>query len=1170
MKHLSIRLPWHDRGWDGCVCNQPAKNVYCKGFHSVNAETIRRDKDDTKEEKNKGKYCGEIENCVPPCSENINAFGGKPFQHKHTPRDFIKNTSPKKVTMPANASGSWPFEDMWDEVGRPRPAEERIEIMTEFFSVVEKGGNAGLVFYYCNYDNPVSGDDKKYLLVGVARIKRIHNVSKWDDIPEDMAVKYSDVIWSRIIENDPKERVRLPYQEYIALKKDVRSIAVFAEGDIARSFKYVCKHISDDNAIALLDRMINSVQKVIQQKCLKKDNSLWETNLKWLKEIRKECWISRGLYPGLAATLAYLGFKNAEEYIRIELKKIDPKDYREYVFDRIEGNKKLTKLEEVRYKPAVDRYSSLIKRPTEKDKALLCRDRLPFFDIDIKQVANILDDKREDYCIASSLEEIYKNPYVLCEEYVGVDFDDSISFEKIDHGMIPEPELGDEVDRINIDDPKRLRAMMYTLLENASLNDGHTFMDRDELFSCVRNWHEEIDKDDVFNLDLATWDQHAELFNKMLQLDKADGIDAISLRQLRDDERILRKEFLSLINADPIEDFKGSWKKILEATKDIKVTDEQIACLNKLYKSRLGILTGTAGTGKTTVIKSLIKAIKQKEPNHTFLLLAPTGKASLILSERINDDALSASTIHSLLMRNGWLNPKNFTCMRSGKKCQISTVIIDECSMIDANLFATLIRALDMKNIERLVLVGDFNQLPPIGPGKVFYDLITYLKSKEELKSQCLAELFTNWRQKQGSKAALLADHYAKKPEIPDEDIFKEIEEGVYNVKDNNNESDLVVKIWKTDEDLLRMIPEIIDLALKKLDPKLKNGSLGERFKIVHGIDSLEAKKKMEAIHFIVPYRHTPVGSDSLNLEIQQILRGKESVNKYQQFGYVFWDKVLQIRNYTYYGYDNFNKKFIRTEENYIPNGTLGYVFPKLNDNLQVKFPRDFKRYTYCLSGKQVINNIELGYATSVHKAQGSQFDVTIMVLPSEESSFLCREMIYTALSRSTKLLILLVQNNINILKQRLWLGYSTVASRNTALFRSAKGLPQDGFSKFLPDQLIVEVLPDLFVRSWEEKKIAEALIAKEISYYYEKPLIAKDGKSWKIPDFTFKYNRKEYYWEHYGMAGDPDYDAKNVRKKKWYKENGYQDRLIETPVEGLSLAASIQYVFKHVLGLEK
>ncbi|HWC53690.1 MAG TPA: hypothetical protein VG676_08915, partial [Chitinophagaceae bacterium] len=466
MKHISIRLPWHDRGWDGCVCNNPAKNSYCKGFHSVNAEKIRRDKEDKKEEKIAGLPFDANWKYHPPCTETLNVFGNASVKHTHVPKSFIKNTSPKTVDILPNSSGTWPFEDMWDDSGERREAEERKEYVEEFFDELKEAGSAGLIFYYCNYDNPVSGDDKKYLLAGIARTKKVHPFTMWDDIPKDQKEMYGGYIWSRQVENDPDERMRLPYQEYLKMGKDVRSIAVFAEGDLSRSFKYVAHHVSDDDAISLIDKTIASVKTIIKQKFFTDaEMHQWAKHLEWLQAIRKECWISRGLYPGLASVLRFLGMEKPEEFIRVRLKNHPINAIKDYFFDRFEGYEKMSKDEKDLLEPTTKRFEAMMQSGNENEelKGKLCRDKLPFFDLDEEQVKNILGDKRGMYSIHSSLESIYENPYIIAEEYTGSDVTDFVNFEKIDHGMVPSEDLG-EAERIGLDDPRRLRCLMHSML----------------------------------------------------------------------------------------------------------------------------------------------------------------------------------------------------------------------------------------------------------------------------------------------------------------------------------------------------------------------------------------------------------------------------------------------------------------------------------------------------------------------------------------------------------------------------------------------------------------------------------------------------------------------------------------------------------------------------------
>lgn len=1177
MKHISIRLPWHDRGWDGCVCDNPTKNSYCKGFHSVNAERIRQDKDDREEENISGKAFDKGWEYYPPCTETINVFGSDIVRHTHVPKSFIKNTSPKTIDIFPNSSGTWPFEDMWDERGEHREADERKEFVGSFFDELKDAGSAGLIFYYCNYDNPVSGDDKKYLLAGIARIKKVHPFTMWDDIPKDQKKLFGGYIWSRQVENDPDQRIRLPYQEYLKMGKDVRSIAVFAEGDLSRSFKYVAHHISDDDAISLIDRTIASVKTIIKQNYFSgSEIEQWERHLRWLQSVRKECWISRGLYPGLGSVLHFLGMEKPEEFIRVRLKNHPINSVKDYFFDRFEGYEKISPDELDVLDAPRKRFEAMMQIGNENEeiKGKLCRDRLPFFDLDKEQVKNILSDKRGMYSMYSSLESMYENPYIIAEEYTGSDPTDFVNFEKIDHGMVPSEDLG-KVERVGWDDPRRLRCLMFSMLKEAAV-EGHTFVEWIQLAEKVNQWHEQNDKSGgLFNFDLTTWNQHKSMFAPKIVEDRADGIHSIYLRRLHDAERKIKTEFATLLKDAGIKSAGTDWGEIIKAN-ETQPNTEQIVALEKIYTSRLSVLTGTAGTGKTTVIRSLVQGIKVTEPRHDFLLLAPTGKAALILRDRINDPNVVVMTIHGFLMRKSWINKSNFTLKVSGgEKHQASTVIIDECSMIEVMLFCTMLRALDMNNIERLILVGDYNQLPPIGPGKIFFDLIKYLHKETTREAKHLAELHYNWRQAQGSRSSILASHYAKVAEMPDEDIFTEIAEGVYDFDNPKNQSDLIIDYWKDEKELEDKLPKILSRAIELFEKrvsKLDNSHLKiqERYDAAHGIPTISKPKRIEAINIISPYRHTPNGVNNINLIVQRILRGKETIDKWATWGYVFNDKVLQVRNKNYYAFNHqSNDEKKKIEEYYVPNGTLGYVFPKRNEKLQIKFPKEYDKYSFYLSKKQTNEMLELGYATSVHKAQGSQFDVTIVIVPNEDSDFLNREMLYTALTRSTSIQIILVQQGFSILKSRLWLGKSEIVKRNSSLFNTSKGIPSTDFEKYKPENLIYEVLPDLFVRSEGERMISEALVKAEIGFFYERPLISKDSKSFKLPDFTFKYNRKEYYWEHNGMLSNFDYAERAAKKKRWYEENGYQDRLIETPIEGMNLTQSIKYVLENILNID-
>jgi ATP-dependent exoDNAse (exonuclease V) alpha subunit len=182
----------------------------------------------------------------------------------------------------------------------------------------------------------------------------------------------------------------------------------------------------------------------------------------------------------------------------------------------------------------------------------------------------------------------------------------------------------------------------------------------------------------------------------------------------------------------------------------VKMQDEyrkaikgQIEVCQKILNKPICVICGEAGTGKTTVIKAIISAIERTNGSGTsFKLLAPTGKATDRIREKTGKNA---STIHSFLANNGWLND-NFTFKRIGAKVEegYRTYIIDESSMLNLEIMASLFRSINWATVQRLIFVGDPNQLPPIGRGRLFADIIDWLSIQSP---DSIARLETNIRQ---------------------------------------------------------------------------------------------------------------------------------------------------------------------------------------------------------------------------------------------------------------------------------------------------------------------------------------------------------------------------------------------------------------------------------------
>lgn len=1162
--HVSVRLPWHDRGWDGHICDRPRENAYCAGNRSVNAERIRTNKDTAAEERCRGCHANQAGAYTPPCTETINVFGPDPVAHTYEPMEFMRGTRPQDHTFGPYSSGTWTFEEMWDEQRRARSAEVRREKAGEFFDALEP--KSSLIFYYCNYDNPVTTDEAQYLLVGVARLKQVHDPLHWRVIPRSEADKYGGFIWSRVLENGfPAEGVRFPYQEYLNLGYDpaeVRERAVVVSADLARRFKYVARHVSDDDATMLLEQAIRAFKRFKAEGKVTGPGWDWDQQIAWLDAVLRECWQQRGPWPGLAPVLEFCQFPNPGSYLRELKERVPAHELRDYVMGRLDGRAKPFPAERSAYAAVRPRWDAL-------DPAVqaLCRETLPRFDLTEEQVQRILSAEREHWGITSSLRAIEENPYCLAEEYIGKEPDDRISFHRVDHGMAPDPAAGSPLPSIELDDPRRLRALMVSFLEVAAAQ-GHTFLDWADLSLQLREHHQASGRVGRFLVDDATWRQHQPFFTEKLHLDQVQGLQAVFLRRLFEAENLIRKRVTDLIKEGLRNPSGLKWPQILRSGRSgqgrslPEADREQADALERLYRAYFAVLTGGAGTGKTTVLQTLLAGLRQAEPGHSFLLLAPTGKAATVMSRRTGEEA---STVHSFLARQAWLNFDTGALLASGgKKAARQTIIIDEASMLPADLLATLFRALNWNEVERLILVGDPNQLPPIGPGKAFADIIYYLGADEQRAEAHLAKLQFNCRQAQGSLIIPLAAHFSRTEETPDEEIL-------WQVIGGQSKEDLSVRFWQSDDELDALLTEVLTAATHQAASTAQRQgaeSLAGLYDAIHGIRNLGEESRLEMIQVLAPYRHSRSGITYLNQQVQDLLRTADAVRRYGVKGFVRGDKVLQMVNVYHTAYDHQERK--STRGHYVPNGALGYLFDvdANKGQVQAKFPPDTSRLSFYLSGGAAEENLELGYAMTVHKAQGSQFQHTILILPKDGSAFISRELLYTALTRAEGHLWMLLEGDAGLLKERLWAGHAELLRRNSSLFRTAKGVRLDQLRTFHPEAQVEQALPDLLVRSRGEVEVARALSEAEIPFYYERPLLAADGQTFRIPDFTFKFRRKEYYWEHLGMLGNAQYEEAWKRKQRWYQANGFGDRLLVTPVEGMDLAQSIRYILHDRLGV--
>jgi exodeoxyribonuclease V alpha subunit len=540
-----------------------------------------------------------------------------------------------------------------------------------------------------------------------------------------------------------------------------------------------------------------------------------------------------------------------------------------------------------------------------------------------------------------TLEILQKNPYQLVEDIEG------IGFGRAD-------ELGYQLG-ISGNHPDRIKAACLYVLDSDCMQNGHVYVQASDLLEKVQQILEENKRDSIIFADISNEIIKLAEEGKLIVEDKqiylpslfyaekglVSSIEKI-LKQTEYEDQFPESEFLLALGD-------------LEERLNVQYAPTQKDAIQTALMSPMLILTGGPGTGKTTVIKGIVELYselhgcslepkdyhKKGEP-FPILLCAPTGRAAKRMSE---STGLPAVTIHRLLGFNG---TEGFDHDDSSP-LEGKIIIVDESSMVDIWLANQLFKALP-ENIQ-VILVGDEDQLPSVGPGQVLKDL---LKS-ERIPTVRLTDIY---RQAEGSSIIKLA-HQIKKGSLPE------------------------------------------DITIQQPDRSFIKCSATQLAQVVEKV-ALNAKKKgysAKDIQVLAPMYRGPAGIDRLNVILQEIFNSNpDGTRKEMSFGDVVYrigDKVLQLVN---------------QPESNVFNGDIGEIvsifYAKENiekqDMVIISFEGTEVTYT-----RQDLNQITHAYCCSVHKSQGSEFPIVILPVSRSYYRMLRRNLIYTAITRSKHFLIL-------------------------------------------------------------------------------------------------------------------------------------------------------------------
>lgn len=393
--------------------------------------------------------------------------------------------------------------------------------------------------------------------------------------------------------------------------------------------------------------------------------------------------------------------------------------------------------------------------------------------------------------------------------------------------------------------------------------------------------------------------------------------------------------------------------KLIEIEEGIKLAQNQVMAVKEAIEKGVVIITGGPGTGKTTTINTIIKVFENNDQK--VVLAAPTGRAAKRMSETSNKEA---KTIHRLLEMGFGMDSDELTFMKNEEDpIDADVVILDEVSMVDIVLMYSLLRAI--KSGTRLLIVGDSDQLPSVGAGNVLKDLI----DSEVINTVRLNEIF---RQAQESMIVVNAHKINKGEPLK------------LNVKGKD-----FFFIKKEGDDILQ---EIV-------------GVVSERLPKFYGVD------KLKDIQVLSPMRKGTLGVNNLNIELQKSLNPPSKYKTEEIFSkrtFRVGDKVMQIKNnYQLEWEQRTDKGFLVDSGSGIFNGDMGIItkINNLTNYIEVKFDDD--RYvTY--DSKQA-EELELAYAVTIHKSQGSEYPAVVMPLVSGASMLMTRNLLYTGVTRAKK-----------------------------------------------------------------------------------------------------------------------------------------------------------------------
>lgn len=537
---------------------------------------------------------------------------------------------------------------------------------------------------------------------------------------------------------------------------------------------------------------------------------------------------------------------------------------------------------------------------------------------------------------SAALETVHENPYIISASHIGA------SFAEADNLAL---ELGIEGDSIN-----RISAAVLFELQHNSGN-GHCFIPRDKLIAATSQLIS-------VPADLVSDAIDSLSENGGLVCDKVANLNVCYLTELYEAETYTAERLKSMVGLKTKS--SANIERLitkLESLYDISYAPLQKQSIELALNNRILVITGGPGTGKTTILKGILSLYDELELET--LLAAPTGRAAKRMSELTGREA---STIHRLLGAKMAEDGETVVFSKhEGDPLNCDALVLDECSMVDITLMSSLLKAL--KPGCRLVLVGDADQLPSVGPGNVFSDIIR----SQTVPTVRLTEIF---RQKGDSRIVRNA-HMINRGEHPD---FEANTGDFFRLRRLKGST---------------AVETIVELCARRLPENMKIPSA--------------------SIQVLSPTRKGETGTVNLNKRLQAALNPPSESKKEKLFGEAVFrvgDRVIQTKN----NYDTIWKTKGGVSGAGVYNGDIGTIaqIDPITETLTVDFEDKLATYSF-----EMLNELEHAWALTVHKSQGSEYRAVVLALSGDVQMLLTRGVLYTAVTRAKELLIMVGDDNI-------------------------------------------------------------------------------------------------------------------------------------------------------------